>query len=288
MEPQSPLSERPQASTSERVLADLAARVSARVAALDDRAIHVLDNGDEEVEGDDLREDENTPEELQLQDIHAALAATVASMRQRKQEQQHLHQLAISKLEAVAQTCVGQREQLDNMNRTVRQLQDENRKLGEENKTLRHQVDDLELQVARSQVAVHAMSSAVGGLEGWINNSPTGPRPRSTAHTPAHTPRTGRVVVRGQGRFRGRYFVDDPNGEVVLGAAESVSDTRELHDGVKSWLKGFRDVEEELFRASPPRVIRSKDTRSERAAANDPDTDDDQIDWGEFESVSAT
>ncbi|RMZ77002.1 hypothetical protein DV738_g4572, partial [Chaetothyriales sp. CBS 135597] len=174
------------------------------------------------------------------------------------------------------------------MNRTVCRFEDENRKLGEENMTLRHQVDDLETQVARSQMAVDAMSSAVGGLEGWINNSPSVSRSRSIAHTPAHTPRKGRVVVRGQGRFRGRYFVDDPNGEVVLGAAETASDTRELHDGVKSWLKGFRDVEEELYRASPPRVIRSKDTRSELAAANDHDRDDDQIDWGEFETVSST
>ncbi|RMZ90944.1 hypothetical protein DV736_g1846, partial [Chaetothyriales sp. CBS 134916] len=265
MEPQSALTERPQAAVFER-LANLAARASV----FDDRVLdgergqtvgraltlieQVLADEDEDVANDGLREG-NESEELRLREVHAALAATVASMRQRQQEQHHLHQLTISKLEAVAQTCVGQRRQLDDLNKAVRHLRDENRKLGEENDTLRHQVADLKCQVAQNDVAVHAMSSAVSGLEGWINNSPDIYR----SHSAVHTPRKGRIVVRGQGRFRGRYFVDDPNGGVVLGGAESASDTRELHDGVKSWLKGFRDVEEELHRASPSRVIRIRD-----------------------------
>ncbi|RMZ75388.1 hypothetical protein DV737_g5311, partial [Chaetothyriales sp. CBS 132003] len=264
METQPALFERVQAAVSER-LADLAARVSA----LDDRALNsrggqriaraltlieqVLGDEDEDeyVANAALPREENESEELGLHGVRTALAATVASMRQRQQEQRHLHQLTIGKLEAVAQTCVGQRKQLDDVNKAVSHLRDQNRKLGEENDRLRHQVADLESQVAQNEVAVHAMSSAVSGLEGWINNPPSLYRPHSATQTP--TPRKGRIVMRGQGRFRGRYFVDDPNGEVVLGASDATSETREFHDGVKSWLKGFRDV-----------------------------------DWGEFETVSAT
>ena len=230
----------------------------------DEDVARVIDN-----EEDDL-------EEIRLHEIHASLAATVGSMRERQQEQRHLHQLAIQKLEAVAQTCLAQQKQLDDMNRQVQELREENQNLGGENDTLKDHVAELKSQATQKEVAVHAMSTAVTGLEGWINHSPTADPYRT--QSAGQTPRRGRVVVRGQGRFRGRYFVDDPDGEVVLDGQDTVSDARDLHEGVKSWLKGFRDVEEELQRESPTRLIRSKETSSDLLSADN--------DWGDFETVS--
>jgi hypothetical protein len=221
---------------------------------------------------------EDSLEEIQLHEIHASLAATVASMRQQQEEQRHLHTLTMQKLEAVAQRCVAQQKQLRDLSRDVQDLREENQKLGQENDTLRGRIADLESQANQKEVAVTAMSSAVAGLEGFINNSPGGDR----YHTQSarQTPRRGRIVVRGQGRFRGRYFVDDSSGEVVLNGRESPSDTEDLHDGIRSWLKGFRDVEEELQRATPVKRRASKVTRSEFMSTSD--------DWGEFETVSGT
>ena len=216
-----------------------------------------------------IEEQSDGLDEIQLHEIHASLAATVASMRERQQEQRHLHQLALQKMEAVAQTCIIQRKQVEDLNLEVRSLRAENQKLGEENDHLRQYADELATEATQKEAVVHAMSGAVSGLEGWMN-SPVADRQRAQSVSP----RRGKIVVRGKGRFRGRYFVDDPEGEVVL----DTQDTTELHDGVKSWLKGFRDVEEELHRASPPRVIRTQLTKSELMGPED--------DWGDFQTVS--
>jgi predicted nuclease with TOPRIM domain len=214
-------------------------------------------------------------EDIQLHEIHASLAATVASMRQRQQEQRHLHSLTIEKLNAVGQTCWDQRQELQDLRSEIESLRHENQTLGRENDAMKERLADIEEQATQREVAVHAMSSTVSGLEGWINNSPMAERYRSS---PARqTPRRGKLVVRGQGRFRGRYFVDDPDGEVVLDGGQD--DGTEIHDGVRSWLKGFRDVEEQLFKATPSRVIRTKEARNDAISADD--------DWGDFESVSA-
>ena len=44
-----------------------------------------------------------------------------------------------------------------------------------------------------------------------------------------------------RGRFRGRYYIDEhsPGGHHDIDI-----EARDLHDGVKAWLRGFRDVEE--------------------------------------------
>ena len=239
-----------------------------------------LEGRDQEVEEAaqaEVQKEENGLEDIQLHEIHASLAATVASMRKRQQEQRHLQKLTMEKLEAVAQTCIVQQKQVDDLDHEVQELRGENQKLGQENDTLREHVVDLESQATQKEVAVHAMSTAVAGLEGWISNSPGVDHYRTQSAT--QTPRRGRVIVRGQGRFRGRYFVDDPEGEVVFDGRDATSDARDLHDGVKSWLRGFRDVEEELHVASPPRVIRSKEVRSDLTSTDD--------EWGSFETVSA-
>ena len=215
------------------------------------------------------------PEPLQV--IQRNLRATVCSMRLRQQEQRHLNQVSLEKLESVAQTCFVQEAQLKDMADDVRNLRIENHKLGEMNDTLHDRVADLESQSTQKEVAVNAMSSAVAGLEGWINNSP-GPNPYQESPSRSQQ-RRGRYIVRGKGRFRGRYYIDDHE-EAADPGHDGVSDSRELHDGVKAWLRGFRDVEEELQKVTPDKRRASESVRHKLQSAED--------DWGDFETASET
>jgi hypothetical protein len=204
----------------------------------------------------------------ELHNVHRSLKATVDSMQLRLQEHQHLKHLAVSKLEAVAQTNVIQKTQLDRIEQEVESLRTENQTLGHENDQLHQRLLMVESEATQKDVAVNAMSSAVAGLEGWINSSHNS----YSEQAQQLRPRRGRYVVRGKGRFRSRQYIDDP-GE---GSAGADPDARELHDGVRAWLRGFRDVEEELHKASTGDrpVSRSVDMTS---------TDDD---WGDFQAVS--
>jgi hypothetical protein len=217
-------------------------------------------------------------DEEQLYTIHENLRATVESMRLRQQEQRHLNQLSLRRLESVAQTCVVQQNQLKERTEEVQSLGLENRKLGEENDALQDRVADLESQATQRDVAVNAMSSAVAGLEGWINSSPaTHLNGQQTGHP---RQKSGRYVVRGKGRFRSRYYIDDGEDQTKTFGFGGAPDARELHDGVRAWLRGFRDVEEELQRATP-----SKSRTSDTLKADLASTDDE---WGDFEMVSET
>jgi hypothetical protein len=209
-------------------------------------------------------------EELHI--VHRSLKATVDSMRLRLQEHQHLKHLAVSKLEAVAQTNVIQKTQLDRTEQEVESLRTENQTLGDENDQLHQSLLMIESEATQKDVAVNAMSSAVAGLEGWINSS----------HNPYSEqaqqlrPRRGRYVVRGKGRFRSRQYIDDPE-EGSVGALNGVDpDARELHDGVRAWLRGFRDVEEELHKAST----------GDRPVSRTVDVASTNDDWGDFQAVS--
>ena len=169
------------------------------------------------------------------------------------------------------------------MTAEAEKLLNETKKLDQEHRWMQEHIAQLESEASQKDVAVNAMSSAVAGLEGWITHSPgASPRPKE---------RRGRYIVRGRGRFRGKIFVEDPEGDVVRQEVQDTFDARELEDGVKAWVRGFRDVEEELHRTSPQSSPRKpKVTRIIRNDA--PSTDDlpssDEDDWGDFETVSAT
>lgn len=205
-----------------------------------------------------------TDRDLEL--VRNSLAATVESMRMRQQEQRHLHQLTIEKLEAVAQRCIQQEKRLHEFAEEMVALKDRNRALIQETEQMNTQLDQTRAEAARKEIAVNAMSSAVAGLEGWINNSPT----------PHRTPR--RIVTRGRGRFRGRYYADEADEPPVSHGSDGGSDGKTLHEGVTAWLRGFRDVEEELRSAAHFQGPRLKEPQ------NAPESIDDE--WGDFESAS--
>lgn len=246
-----------------------------------------LDAEDEEAVNRDAQEAVSTAEDAEVEDddvwidesdliaVRENLAATLKAMRMRHEEQSHLHQLTAVKLEAVAQRCIEHEEKSRTLLADLRRLEQENQSLRTENQQLREKSAWLEDEASRNEVAVEAMSSAVMGLEGWIES--THP---SRAQTPIQ-PNRGkrqRVVTRGKGRFRGRYYVDeDGDAAVAYSMADMAAESQELHDGVKAWLRGFRDVEEELrHHESPPRTRqRGKSLLSVRR--------DEEDDWGDFQ-----
>ncbi|KAI1608039.1 hypothetical protein EDD37DRAFT_698 [Exophiala viscosa] len=193
--------------------------------------------------------------------IRASLACTVESMRMRQQEQRHLHQLAVEKLETVAQRCIQQERRLKEFAQEMVLLKQENRLLNEE-------LNQAHTESAKKHVAVDAMSSAVAGLEGWINGTPTPDRSDK------------RVVIRGRGRFRGRYYADEPMQAPVGQGSDGTSDAKAFHEGVTAWLRGFRDVEEELRMSQKTKAPGWRE--SQNPATN---TDDE---WGDFESATGT
>ncbi|EXJ95057.1 hypothetical protein A1O1_00175 [Capronia coronata CBS 617.96] len=196
-----------------------------------------------------------------LEHIRTSLASTVEAMRMRQQEQRHLHQLTIEKLEVVAQRCIQQERRLREFSAEIVLLKEQNHRLIQDNARITSQLDQTQTESARKDLAVDAMSSAVAGLEGWINSS-----------APARTPRM--VVTRGRGRFRGRYYVEDP-GDAPPGTG---GHDAKLHEGVTAWLRGFRDVQEELRSSQKGLLSRPKEFHGGSEDAED--------DWGEFESVA--
>lgn len=233
------------------------------------------------VEPDDLEDDDDDDEwidESELIAVRNELAITVREMRLRREEQRHLHQLTIHKLEAVAQRCLAQERQADELLREVRELRLENQNLGQENDQLREKLAHIEAEAAHKDVAVHAMSSAVAGLEGWIESAHV-----SRPQTPVveKKPKRQRVVIRGKGRFRGRYYVDeDGDHAVAYSLADAAAESQELHDGVKAWLRGFRDVEEELRQHESP----SRPRPQGRFQAH---SHHDEDEWGDFQSADS-
>lgn len=228
---------------------------------------------------DESKDDDEAESDPGLTEIHDKLRATVRSMRLRQLEQHHLNQLSLQKLESVAQTCVVQKAQLKEMVEEVQDLRIENHKLGAENDGLRDRLADLESQATQKEVAVNAMASAVKGLEGWINSSP-GPGPYGNTPSRPRLKRNSNYVVRGKGRFRARYYLDDQEEDAANLGLDGTSDSRELFDGVRGWLRGFRDVEEELQKAASGKLGTLENCK----------VDLDSMDevWGDFETVSET
>lgn len=207
--------------------------------------------------------------ESDLDSIRTGLAATVHSMRMRQQEQGHLHQLTVEKLEAVAQRCIEQEQRLREFAQEISILRETNRVLVQENEDLNIQLSDARSECTKKEIAVNAMSSAVSGLEGYVNGSPTPNRPVDSR----------RVVTRGKGRFRGRYYVDEPAKPPHGYGPDGASDAKALHEGVTAWLRGFRDVEEEL--RSRPGAARSAQKRTLSTIRGNIEED-----WGEFETAT--
>lgn len=217
-------------------------------------------------------------DEEDLISVRQSLAATVHSMRLRYEEHQHLHQLTAQKLEAVAQRCLEHERRAQDLLEDLRGMRLEEDNIQQENQVLRSTLANLETEASRNEVAVEAMSSAVKGLEGWIENADP-----ARLHTPVQEPRTKRqrVVIRGKGRFRGRYYVDEDGDEAVaFSLADAAVQQQELHDGVKSWLRGFRDMEEVVRDHDAPR---SPTASRFQARIRTPDRKEAD-DWGDFES----
>ncbi|KIW73762.1 hypothetical protein PV04_01855 [Phialophora macrospora] len=208
--------------------------------------------------------------ENDLEQIRTCLGATVESMRMRQQEQRHLHQLITEKLEAVAQRCIQQEHRLREFGKEIASLKEDNQSISQENQVLHVQLSNAQSECVRKEIAIKAMSSAVSGLEGYVNGSPV---PKRAADSP-------RIVYRGRGRFRGRYYVDEPVEQPIGYGVDVPADPKALHEGVTAWLRGFRDVEEELRSAQgsaiSPRVKRQRAT---------PKILED--DWGDFETATS-
>ncbi|OAP58196.1 hypothetical protein AYL99_07286 [Fonsecaea erecta] len=233
---------------------------------------------DEESDSETMHQSQSVPSpllhgagasEADLELIQAHLSSTVESMRMRQQEQRHLHQLTVEKLEAIAQRCIQQERRVREFAEEIVSLKKQNRTLTQQNQSLNIHLSEIQSESAKKETAVKAMSSAVSGLEGWINGSPTADR----------TPHSRRIVTRGRGRFRGRYYVEEPVDNRGYYGLDGASDAKALQEGVTAWLRGFRDVEEEL---------RSSETAARFAPAKDFRTirDDSDNEWGDFETAT--
>lgn len=206
-----------------------------------------------------------------LRQIHEDLAATVATMRLRQQEQKHIHRLSVQKLDTVARRCLTQDKQLEDLRKEARKLRKENRRLGRNNDDLCENVIVLEAESRKKDVAINAMTSAVAGLEGWLEATQSAQS--NTQSILKHQP-LDRYVIRGRGRFRGRYYIEDDEDST---RAYSTLDVRDLHDGVKAWVRGFRDVEEELTTNADVESTGIQGGSDEATV---------EVDWGGFETVS--
>ncbi|KAK6371275.1 hypothetical protein LTS17_009006 [Exophiala oligosperma] len=215
-----------------------------------------------------IEEDHQTASDQDLEAVRLRLAATVEAMRMRHQEQRHLHQLTVQKLEAVAQRCLSQDRQLREYAENMTMLQHENHLLRQQNDRMHSELNQAHTESAKKDVAVNAMSSAVSGLEGWINTSPT----------PSRSVR--QVVTRGRGRFRGRYYAGEPSEASPRYGQDGAPDAKALHEGVTAWLRGFRDVEEEL------QALKYSKPSPRKARKSNSDFSDDE--WGDFERAPAS
>jgi hypothetical protein len=184
------------------------------------------------------------------------LSTTVSSLRLRHQEQSHLNSLFTSKLEALAQRSLEHEATIRALTAEVKSLRDSNTQLGRENallanenKDLRLSMQDLRGEIVERERAVEAMTGAVRGLEGWIESASNSPRSNSKGRPLQNRARHrggDAGVIRGKGRFRGRYYLDD-NEDARLGLDGSADvETAEIQEGVMAWVRGFKDVEEGL------------------------------------------
>jgi hypothetical protein len=188
------------------------------------------------------------------------LSTTVSSLRLRHQEQSHLNSLFTSKLEALAQRSLGHEATIRSLTAELQSLRSsntqvvrENAMLAHENNDLRVSMQDLKGEVLERETAMEAMTGAVRGLEGWIESANNSPRSNSAGRLRQESARNRRgryEVIRGKGRFRGRYYLDDDDTTDINGGlgtdGSKDAEPLEIQEGVMAWVRGFRDVEEGL------------------------------------------
>lgn len=212
-------------------------------------------------------------------DLLTTLRTTVSSLRLRHAEHRHLLSLSTSRLEALAQRCIAQDRAIQSLTRELRELRNENNILGKENEDCQAEIEALKADNTSKELAMEAMAGAVSGLEGWIESTVRLPTDAETtgANRGALRRSKKREVIRGRGRFRGRYYVDEyePGGHYDVEA-----DVHDLHDGVRAWLRGFRDVEEGLRARGGIGQRRKMDGNG---SLEDGVVEDE---WGDFESAA--
>ena len=121
-------------------------------------------------------------------------------------------------------------------------LQVENYRLANDNQMLRERLRFMQAESSEKQVVVNAMTGAVAGLEGWIESASASSSP---ARNGINTPR--KMPAKKRGRFRGRQDLAASHRDSVSPPlTDSVLDMEDLQEGVKAWVRGFRDVEESL------------------------------------------
>jgi hypothetical protein len=220
-----------------------------------------------------------SPDDQHLENLSSTiltdLTSTVSSLSLRHTEHRHLLQLSTSRLEAVAQRCLAQERAIQDLTSELRNLRNENNVLGKENEDSQAEIIALKAENASKDVAMEAMAGAVSGLEGWIDNTLPLSSPSALKHDGPGRGRR-REVIRGRGRFRGRYYVDEHS----PGGHDVDTDVRDLHDGVKAWLRGFRDVEEGLKARGGMSRGRKLDLHGK---LGDEVVEDE---WGDFESAA--
>ena len=227
---------------------------------------------------DGVSASEQGPTSAALEELLSHLSTTVSSLRLRLHEHRHLHEVVTDKLEAAAQHSLIQERAIRDLSREIENLSQENNALGSENDGLRNQVDVLKSKTVENRVAMEAMTGAVAGLAGWIERS----SPSHARHGLVSS-NNARDDIRGRGSFRGRYPVDGfGRGQPVHGL-DGVLDTDvlDLHEGVKAWLRGFRDVEEGLRARGREHRSDFSLKASELEEVRTAGTEDE---WGDFES----
>lgn len=214
-------------------------------------------------------------EQAELVFVHEQLAATVASMRLRQQERRHINDLAVRKLEGVASTCATQEQTIRSLQEEVEQLRIDNQKLQRDNDGFQSHAEQLTSELEQKDLALQAMSSAVAGLDGWIQTSLNPDQPA-----------TRRVrATRGRGRFRTHYYVDVPaEGGTALGHDE-------VRDGITAWVRGFRDMEDAMNtgvgpQSFMPSEVQARSSRFGSTFDPEPDFGDDE-EWSEFQTGSS-
>ena len=211
----------------------------------------------------DLHEDAESEVESEFepdQELVSHFSTTVSSLRLRHQEQSHLQSLFTTKLEALAQRSLDHEATIRSLTAEIKSLRDSNAELGRDNALLGHEnnelrvaMQDMKGEVMERETAMEAMTGAVRGLEGWIESANYSPRSDSHGRfrqDRARHMRGRREIIRGKGRFRGRYSIDDDhldgaNGRLSLDGPTDPERT-EIQEGVMAWVRGFRDVEEGL------------------------------------------
>jgi hypothetical protein len=223
------------------------------------------------------REEAAQKEQGRLRSIYAELAATVEAMRLRQQEQRHINELAIRKLDDVGSTCAAQEQSIKSLQEEIDRLKVDNQKLQRDNDGSQAHAEQLTSELEQKDVAIQAMSSTVAGLSGWIDSA-LGPGPATRRER----------ITRGRGRFRTHYYIDVPTEGVDQRADRTVS-AREVRDGISAWFRGFRDVEEAAM-ASTTRMsvpvqpgYENTDMSSRFGSSVVTQSEDD---WGDFESPS--